>query len=148
MDRSDLVPTSVDRVPSSTRRWLVVLAAWTAFVWINRIINAWGSTTETAVAKGVSIVLATVFLAFAAATARIVWRARREPLDRVSALVLRAFAGWTVSVWLVRALAIVLADHSAGFKAVHVALAVISIGLSLPAWAAGSRRWSLQVTPG
>src|SRR5690606_20825619 len=45
-----------------------------------------------------------------------------------------ALAGWSVVVWVVRDVRIVAADHSAGFKAVHTVLAVVSIALAALAW--------------
>ena len=49
-------------------------------------------------------------------------------------------AAWTIAVWVVRATAILLADHDAGFKAVHSVLALVSIGLALVAlrWVAAT----------
>jgi hypothetical protein len=118
---------------SSRNRWLLAgLVVWTVFVWANRISNAWSSTEETTSAKVISSVLAAVFLAFAIAGAVIWYRLRSHPLDRTSAAVLVGFAVLTTVVWVVRIVAIVAADHSVGFKAVHVALGVISIALALP----------------
>lgn len=135
-------------MPRRTRSLLATFAAWTVFVWINRLANAWSSTTETTGAKVISTVLAAVFLAFAVATGWIAWRTGRQPLDRVGAVVLQAFAAWTASVWLVRLAAIVLADHSLGFKLVHAGLAVISVALAVPAWRAASGRWSSKMVTG
>lgn len=135
-------------MPRTTRSLLATFAAWTVFVWTNRLVNAWGSATETTGAKVISTTLAAVFLALAAATAWIAWRTRREPLDRTGGGVLQAFAAWTALVWVVRLAAIVLADHSLGFKLVHAGLAVISVVLAVPAWRAGSGRWSPKVAAG
>ena len=53
---------------------------------------------------------------------------------------LRVTVGWTLFVWLVFTKNIVGdPKHSAGFKAVHVALAVVSIVLALGVWAVASR---------
>jgi hypothetical protein len=53
------------------------------------------------------------------------------------ALVLRAFAVWTVYVWVTRMWNI-LRDHTkghgVGFKLVHSVLAVISVALAVAAW--------------
>jgi hypothetical protein len=46
----------------------------------------------------------------------------------------RAFAAWTVAVWVVRSVGIATADHDASFIAVHLVLAAISISLSAAAW--------------
>ena len=53
---------------------------------------------------------------------------------------LRVTVGWTLFVWLVFTKNIVGdPKHSFGFKAVHVALAVVSIALALVVWGIASR---------
>ena len=53
---------------------------------------------------------------------------------------LRVTVGWTLFVWLVFTKNIVGdPKHSFGFKAVHVALAVVSIVLAVGVWAIASR---------
>lgn len=48
---------------------------------------------------------------------------------------LRAFSIWTVYVWVTRMYNIMSDDeHSAGFKAVHMALAVISVIFAIACW--------------
>ena len=58
-------------------------------------------------------------------------------MTRRQALVLRAFAIWTVYVWMTRMWNI-LRDHTkghgAGFKLVHSVLAVISVAFAVAAW--------------
>jgi hypothetical protein len=58
-------------------------------------------------------------------------------MSRRDALVLRAFAGWTVYVWVTRMWNI-LRDgdpkHGAAFKGVHAVLAVISVTFAVAAW--------------
>ena len=54
---------------------------------------------------------------------------------------LRVTVGWTLFVWLVFTKNIVGdPKHSFGFKAVHVALAVVSIVLAIGVWVIASRR--------
>jgi hypothetical protein len=121
-------------VPSVTTRlkWLVgALCAWTAFIWGNRISNAWSSTTESTSAKVTSTLLAASFLAFAVGAAVVLWRAWRSPLTDGARRFLVAFAGWTVLVWGVRMVGMVLADHDVAFKAVHAVLGLVSIGLAV-----------------
>ena len=61
-------------------------------------------------------------------------------MSRRDAIVLRAFAGWTVYVWVTRMWNILREDeHSAGFKAVHLALAVVSVAFAVAAWSIVSR---------
>ncbi len=56
------------------------------------------------------------------------------------ALVLRAFALWTVYVWGTRIWNVVGDDgRSFGFKAVHVALAVVSVAFAVATWVIVSR---------
>jgi len=53
---------------------------------------------------------------------------------------LRVTVGWTLFVWLVFTRNILGdPDHSFGFKAVHVTLAVISIVLAVGVWIVASR---------
>ena len=53
---------------------------------------------------------------------------------------LRVTVAWTLFVWLVFTKNIVGdSKHSFGFKAVHVALAVVSIALALVVWGIASR---------
>jgi hypothetical protein len=56
-------------------------------------------------------------------------------MNRREALVLRAFAVWTVYVWGTRIWNVIGDDdRSTGFKAVHVGLAVISVAFAVFAW--------------
>jgi hypothetical protein len=56
-------------------------------------------------------------------------------VTRGEANLIRAFSLWTVGVWLVRARNIVTdPEHSFGFKAVHVFIAVISVAFAIGAW--------------
>ena len=56
-------------------------------------------------------------------------------MTRSSALVLRAFAVWTVYVWGTRIWNIVGDDtHSTGFKVVHTVLALVSIAFAVATW--------------
>jgi len=58
-------------------------------------------------------------------------------VTRRQALLLRAFALWTVYVWVTRVWNIAndhTKGHGAAFKAVHYTLAVISVALAVAAW--------------
>jgi hypothetical protein len=58
-----------------------------------------------------------------------------QRMTRGEANVIRAFVLWTLFVWLVRVRNIVGdPEHSFGFKAVHVALAVVSVAFAVAAW--------------
>ena len=98
------------------------LAAWTAFVWGTRVRNVvrdGGGTIPLLVALGM-VVLAVVV---AASLVR-----GGTPRSAVPALAVA-----TVAAWAVRTPSILLGDHGAAFKIVHVALALISIALAVAA---------------
>lgn len=56
-------------------------------------------------------------------------------MNRRQALVIRVFAAWTVWVWATRIWNVVGEDdRSAGFKLVHVGLALVSVALAVVTW--------------
>jgi hypothetical protein len=56
------------------------------------------------------------------------WAVKIDGVTRIEALILRAAAGWTIFVWATRIKNILEnPDHTAQFKAVHSALAGVSI---------------------
>jgi len=64
----------------------------------------------------------------------------RRAMSNRDRLWLRVTVAWTLFVWLVFTKNIVGdSKHSLGFKAVHVALAVVSIALALVVWGIASR---------
>ena len=102
------------------------LPIWTLFVWATRvriILNQDGSKT----AVIVPVVLTVL------AIAAIVDRRRWLPPLIVA----------TVAVWVVRLPLVLVHHHSAPFKLVHAALAVISLGLSWGSWRALRRSTSV-----
>lgn len=61
-------------------------------------------------------------------------------MTRTSRMVLRAFALWTLWVWGTRIWNIVGDDsRSAGFKAVHIVLAAVSVAFAVATWIIASR---------
>ena len=60
-------------------------------------------------------------------------------MNRRDALVLRAFAAWTLYVWVTRIWNIWTDDHGFGFKAVHTVLAVVSVAFAVVTWRIVSR---------
>lgn len=118
------------------RRWFGLLAfvAWTAFIWVNRLVNAWSSDTESTSGKVVSTVLAVALLGFAVAGVVVLVRTWQGSLTVGAARMLQALAGLTVAVWAVRIPLILLADHAVGFKVVHAALGVVSLALAVGVW--------------
>ena len=122
-----------------TRRgWsgLAALVAWTVFVWSNRLVNAWGSDTESTADKVTSSLLAAVLLGFAVAGVVVLVRTWRSPLTAGWARAMQVFAGLTVVVWGVRVPQIFLADHEIGFQVVHALLGVVAIALAVWTWRA------------
>ncbi len=122
-------------MPRSLWWVLGVLAAWTAYVWVTRLFNAWSSADETTAAKVVSTLISVVFLAFVVASVVVLARTWNGDLEGWMRTMLYAFAAWTTVVWVVRIVLISIADHAVGFKVVHAALGVVSIALAVAvAW--------------
>ena len=116
---------------------LLAFVAWTAFVWGNRISNTLRSE-ESAGAKTFSTVLSLVLLGFALAVVVVVAKAWKSHLGTGGAKVLMVAAVLTVVVWLVRVPMILVADHGAPFKIVHVGLGVVSVVLAALVWQIGA----------
>jgi hypothetical protein len=118
------------------RRWalLAVFVAWTAYIWVSRIVNAWGSSTESTGGKVFSTVLSGVLLALALGGVVVLVRTWKAPLGVGAARFLEVFCGVTVVVWVVRAGQIAFSDREIGFKVVHVVLGLISIALAVAVW--------------
>jgi hypothetical protein len=110
------------------------MAAWAVFVWATRINNAWGDHKASLASKWGATLLSLSFLVLAAGTVVALVRARGRSWTRGEAVLLRTFAGWTTAVWLVFGTLIVVHHHPIAFKAVHVGLGLISIGLSVALW--------------
>jgi uncharacterized membrane protein YobD (UPF0266 family) len=116
---------------------LLAFVAWTVFVWGNRISNTLRSEESTG-AKTFSTVLSLVLLGFAVAVVVVVAKAWKSNLGAGGAKVLMAAAVLTVVVWLVRVPMILVADHGAPFKIVHVGLGVVSVVLAALVWQIGA----------
>jgi hypothetical protein len=124
------------------RPWAVALVAWTFFVWTTRIANIWGDNALDTGEKWGRTLLALSFTVLAIAVVVALVRGAAGPLRWT----VGALAAWSVTVWAVRDVRIVAADHEIGFKVVHVVLGVISIVLAALAWRE-SRRTSASPTP-
>ena len=109
------------------------MVVWTSYVWTTRILNAWTGDESTSRAVTATLLSAS-FLVLAAATALVLVRARRRRLATAERRVLQVLAAWSAVVWLVRGVAIALADHDLGFVVVHLVLALVSIGLAVQTW--------------
>jgi hypothetical protein len=110
-------------------RPVFALVAWTFLIWTTRIGNIWRDDELDTAAKWGRTGLALSFTVLAAAVIVAFWYGERSGVRRA----VLALCGWTVAVWAVRSVAIVLGDWSVGFKTVHVVLAVVSIALSVVA---------------
>lgn len=108
------------------RRPVAALGVWTAFLWVTRIKNAVGDDTISSGGRAIAIVTSLVFLLAAAVVVVRTWRAAAG-WGRLAS----AFAVVSIGYWVVRAVTIVVRDHPLGFTVVHVALALVTVGLSL-----------------
>jgi hypothetical protein len=91
----------------------LALPLWTLFVWLTRVRNVVRDD-----GLGIGLVVPVALCALAAVA--LVDRRRGVPL----------LAALTVGVWLIRLPFVLAHEHSAAFKVVHTALAVVSIGLA------------------
>lgn len=118
-----------------------LFAFWTLFVWGGRFRNLAADPGGLSEASRWSLAGAVIFplLALAVLCLLVVGSGPRIGLTRnpvrplmppARALVI-VLAGLTAAVWLVRAAAIAVADHSVGFVVVHLVLAAVSIGLAV-----------------
>lgn len=105
---------------------VVALAVWTLLIWTTRIGNIWRDDDLSTAGKLGDTALALSFTVLAVAVLVALWRGTPVGLRRTVGIL----AGWTVGVWLVRSVDILLDDWSVGFKVVHTALAVISVVLA------------------
>ncbi|MDZ7733103.1 MAG: hypothetical protein U5R31_08275 [Acidimicrobiia bacterium] len=119
-------------------RWLAlpVLAGWTLLVWGTRIDNIWSDPDLTTGGQVGRTILAGSFVLAGLAVGAVAVRLRRHRASRSDRFVVGVAAVWTVVVWAVRAISIVLADHGAAFTLVHLALAVVSAAVAWWAWSA------------
>jgi hypothetical protein len=112
------------------RPFALALVAWTFFVWTTRIANIWRDEALDTGEKLGRTGLALSFTLLAVAVVVTLWRR----LPRASFVAVAALSGWSVAVWVVRDVRIVLGDHGIAFIVVHVVLGVVSIVLAALAW--------------
>ena len=143
-----VVTRSRPGVPTEVRRsWIATgaLLTCTLFVWLGRIRNALVDPALQGSDRVGPLLLAMTFVvpALVLAVGWVVALRRSSPLAPWAAWTLWALAVWTVGVWAVRIVDIAFAgDHSIGFVAVHVVLAVVSSGCAL--WAVAAERRVLR----
>ena len=110
--------------------FLWVFACSTLLAWTTRIYNLFEDNEVSNGERIWSLLVASIFLLAAMAVIKILvgsWRDRNIKNSRL----IPAFCIWTVTFWIVRSVGILIADHEAGFKIVHVLLATGFIVLSL-----------------
>ena len=110
--------------------FLWVFACLTLLAWTTRIYNLFEDNEVSNGERIWSLLVAAIFLSAAMAVIKILvgsWRDRNIKDSRL----IPAFCIWTVTFWIVRSVGILIADHEAGFKIVHVLLATGFILLSL-----------------
>lgn len=110
--------------------FLWVFACLTLLAWTTRIYNLFEDNEVSNGERIWSLLVAAIFLLAAMAVIKILvgsWRDRNIKNSRL----IPAFCIWTVTFWIVRSVGILIADHEAGFKIVHVLLATGFILLSL-----------------
>ena len=131
---------SADTSPTTKQRVVLsVFVAWTAYVWVSRIVNALGSDTESTGGKIFSVILSLVLLALTAGVVTVMVRSWNAPLTVGGAKVLAAAAGVTIVVWLIRVPQILMTDHGpevngTAFNIVHTLLGVVSVVLAALVW--------------
>ena len=110
--------------------FLWVFACSTLLAWTTRIYNLFEDNEVSNGERIWSLLVASIFLLAAMAVIKILvgsWRDRNIKNSRL----IPAFCIETVTFWIVRSVGILIADHEAGFKIVHVLLATGFILLSL-----------------
>jgi hypothetical protein len=116
------------------RPFALALVGWTFFVWTTRIANIWRDQALDNDKLG-RTGLALSFTLLALAVVVTLWRRAAS----ASLVAVGALAAWSVVVWVVRDVRILLADHDGAFKLVHIVLGVVSIVLAVLAWTEARR---------
>jgi hypothetical protein len=119
------------------------LIAWTFLVWTTRIANIWRDADLDTGERWGRTLLALSFTVLAIAAGVALWRR----LLQATVVAVGALAAWTIAVWVVRGVGILVGDHDLGFKAVHTILAMVSIALAVLAWRE-TRRETRREAPG
>jgi hypothetical protein len=128
-------------ITSLSRRigWIVLgAAAWTIYVWITRIINLDGADAASAAIWsriGISLVFGAALLWIGVACLL-----QRLTTPRLAGYVLLAFGVWMAISWLPEVIErFAAADETVAFRAVHIALAFVSVGLGTVAATLGRK---------
>lgn len=104
---------------------------------MNRLRNLQADPDVAPLDEAVSLVLSGVSLVFVVGTFALVLRAKlgsRPALDALERGAYLAFAAWTIAVWLLRVVDIVISWRSIGFVVVHVVLGLVSVVVAAMLW--------------
>lgn len=113
--------------PARFRHWTVAaFGGWNLLVWLQRVVNVVGDDDLSGAAKAGWLVPAVVFAAAGALCLLAYFRGRE-----VFAQPIKLLAGLAALYWFVRGVMMLFADESAGFKAVHSLLAIVTIVLAV-----------------
>lgn len=127
-------------ITSLSRRigWIALgAAAWTAFVWVTRIINLVVDAASVAVWTRIGISL---FFAGALLWIGVACLLRRLTAPRLAGYILLAFGVWMAISWLPEMVERFAAtEETAAFRAVHIALAFVSVGVGTVAATLGRK---------
>lgn len=116
----------LDLRPARFRHWSVAaFGAWNVVIWATRARNIVGDDGLSSGAKAAWMVPVVGFF-LAGLLALLAWWRGRDGYARPLALAAVA----TLLYWPVRAVLVLVGDRTGGFKAVHVVLALISVGLA------------------
>lgn len=135
-------------MPVRDRLVVAAFVAFTAFVWVQRLVNiAEGDETDVGLSIALSVGLLGLGVLSGLALVLVGWSGW-PPVPAPAAAVWRVAAAATVVVWVVRAVQITLDWRSPAFVVVHVVLALVSILLAVGLWrVAGSGTWRVRRTP-
>ena len=123
------------------RLWVLAFIGFTAFVWVQRLVNlANGDESSVALSASLSVLLLVLALATAVGLGAVALNGWRVPPPMAVATVWRLAAAVTVVVWVIRATQIILDWRSLAFVVVHVVLALVSITLAARLWQQAQRR--------
>ncbi len=121
-------------------QWLLALGGWTVFVWFQRIGNVLGDADLSGFAQAWRLVVAVGFVAAGLGLVGTVVAGQRSAgamgtgFGRFASPLGSGLAAVGSTWWVLRGGQILIGDWDLSFKAVHTALAVVVVGLSVMVW--------------
>jgi len=134
--------SAVSLVERIRRPAALAFVVWTFLVWTTRIGNVW---RDDELDTGEQVSRTLLALSFTVLALAVVVTLARRTSPRTARLAVDALAAWTIAVWLVRGVGILLADHGLAFKLVHL---VLALGSTLLAVAAGAEARRAEAAAG